>query len=130
MFEDLLALSIVVFVKKGDVEDQILHLRCPFGHQRERRPFFLHWRFLFCHVFLSLLVQVKNGDESESQQLELSRLSRSHEHMHERGSDICISIYIYIYQVGTYIIVRLCKELSLKDLTAEASGDFFFPWPR
>ena len=60
----MLALSIDVFVKKGDVEDQILHLRCPFGHQRERRPFFLHWRFLLCHVFLSLLVQLRNGDES------------------------------------------------------------------
>ena len=82
LFEDLLALCIVVFVKKGDVEDQILHLRCHFGHQDGWRPFFLHLRFPFCHVFFSLLVQIKNGDVSESQQLELSRLSRSHAHMH------------------------------------------------
>ena len=95
----MLALSIDVFVKKGDVEDQILHLRCPFGHQRERRPFFLHWRFLLCHVFLSLLVQLRNDGESRSQQLELSRLSRSHAHMHafSRAEDAYIFIYIYIY---------------------------------
>ena len=95
----MLALSIDVFVKKGDVEDQILHLRCLFGHQRERRPFFLHWRFLLCHVFLSLLVQLRNDGESRSQQLELSRLSRSHAHMHafSRAEDAYIFIYIYIY---------------------------------
>ena len=96
----MLALSIDVFVKKGDVEDQILHLRCLFGHQRERRLFFLHWRFLLCHVFLSLLVQLRNGDKSASQQLELSRLSRSHAHMHafSGAEDADIFIYIYIYQ--------------------------------
>ena len=100
LFEDLLALRIVFFVEKVDVPNQILQLLCLFCHRGHWRPFFLHWRFLFCHVFLSLLVQVKNGGESESQQLELSRLSRSHAHIHAfsgaEDADICIYIYIYI----------------------------------
>jgi len=49
MCPDLLALRIVLFVKKVHLEDELLHLWRPFHKKKQRRPFFLHLWNSFCH---------------------------------------------------------------------------------